>query len=66
VPEHSASEDQVAVGKLKRYTPPGVEPAEIIQTGGETLCSDIYKLIMLIWNKEKLPHQRKKSIMVPI
>jgi hypothetical protein len=54
----SASEVGVAVGKLKRYKFPGVDqiPAELIQAGGETLLSEIHKLIKLIWNKEKLPH----------
>jgi hypothetical protein len=68
VPEPSASDVEVAVGKLKRYKSPGVDqiPAELIQAGGETLCSEIRKLIKLIWNKEKLPHQWKGSIMVPI
>jgi hypothetical protein len=28
--------------------------------------SEIHKLIMLIWNKEELPHQWKESIVVPI
>jgi hypothetical protein len=39
VPESSASEIEVATGKLKRYKSPGVDqiPAELIQTGGETL-----------------------------
>jgi hypothetical protein len=41
-------------------------PAELIQAGGETLHSEIHKLIMLIWNKEELPHQWKESIVVPI
>jgi hypothetical protein len=30
------------------------------------LRSEIHKLIMLIWNKEELPHQWKESIAVPI
>jgi hypothetical protein len=36
VPEPSASEAEVAIGKLKRYKSPGVDqiPAEIIQAGG--------------------------------
>jgi hypothetical protein len=41
-------------------------PAELIQAGGETLHSEIPKLIKLIWNKEELPHQWKESIVVPI
>jgi hypothetical protein len=40
-------------------------PAELIQAGGGTLCSEIHKLIRLIWNKEELPHQWKESIVVP-
>jgi hypothetical protein len=58
VPEPSASEVEVAVGKLKRYKSPGVVqvPAELIQAGGETLHSEIHKLIKLIRNKRELPH----------
>jgi hypothetical protein len=54
VPEPSASEVEVAIGKLKRYKSPGVDqiPAELIQAGRETLCLKIHKLIKLIWNKE--------------
>jgi hypothetical protein len=67
-PHPSASEFEVAIGKPKRYKSPGVDqiPAEVIQAGGETLRSEIHKLIKLIWNKEKLPHRWKESIMVPI
>jgi hypothetical protein len=38
----------------------------LIQARGETLRSEICKLIKLIWNKEELPHQWKESIVVPI
>jgi hypothetical protein len=41
-------------------------PAELIQARGKTLHSEIHKLIMLIWNKEELPHQWKESIVLPI
>jgi hypothetical protein len=63
VPEHSASEVEVAVGKMERYKSPGVGkvPSEIIQAGGETLSSEIHKLIKLKWNKEELPLQWKVS-----
>jgi hypothetical protein len=59
VPEPRLSEVVVAIGKLKSYKSPGVDqiPAELIQAGGETLCSEIHKLIKLIWNKEELPHR---------
>jgi hypothetical protein len=47
---------------------PGADqiPPELILVGGGTLHSDIHKLIMLIWNKEELPHQWKVSIVLPI
>jgi hypothetical protein len=40
--------------KLKNDELPntGQIPAELIQTGGETLCSEIYKLINSNWSKE--------------
>jgi hypothetical protein len=41
-------------------------PAELFFAGGETLHSDIHKLIKLIWNKEDLPHQWKELIVVPV
>jgi hypothetical protein len=67
MPEPSASEVEVAIGKLKRYKFPGVDqiPAELIQAGGGTLRSEIHRIIKLIWNKEELPHQWKESIVVP-
>jgi hypothetical protein len=50
VPEPSASEAEVAIGKLKIYKSPGVDQitAELIQAGGEILRSEIHKLIRLI------------------
>jgi hypothetical protein len=58
VPEPSASEAKVAIGKLKRYKSPDVDqiPAELIQAGRETLRLEIPEFIKLIWNKEELPH----------
>jgi hypothetical protein len=67
VPEPRAAEVEFAIRKMKRYKAPGSDqiPAELIQAEGETLHSEIHKLIMLIWNKE-LPHQWKESSVVPI
>jgi hypothetical protein len=63
VPELSVSEVEVAVGKLRSYKSPGVDqiPAELIEAGGETLHSEIHKLIKLIWNEE-LPHQWRSQL----
>jgi hypothetical protein len=68
VPQPSASEFEVAIGKLKSYKSPGFDqiPAELIQAGGETLRSEIHELIKLFWNKKELPHQWKGLIEVPI
>jgi hypothetical protein len=68
LPEPSASEVEVSVGKLKRHISPGFDQiaAELIQAGAVTLCSEIHKLIKLIWNKEQLPHQWKESVVVPV
>jgi hypothetical protein len=67
VPEPCASKAGGAIGKLKRYKSPGVDqiPAELIHAGGETLRSEIHKLIKLIRSKEELPHEWKESTVVP-
>jgi hypothetical protein len=61
-------EVEAAVGKLKRCKSPGTDriPAEMIKADGERLCSEIYKHIRSLWNKEELPQQWKESILVPI
>ena len=52
----SASEVEVAIEELKRHKSPGIDqtPAELITAGCKTICSDIHKLIISIWNKEEL------------
>jgi hypothetical protein len=68
VPEPSASEIEVAIGKLKSYKPPSADQflAQLIQAGGEILRSEIHKRMKLTWKNEKLPHQRKESIFILI
>jgi hypothetical protein len=68
VQQPTASELEAAIWKLERYKSPGVDqiPAELIQTGGQTLRSEIHKLIKLVCYKEEFPHQWKESIVVPI
>jgi hypothetical protein len=50
VPEPSLVEVEIAIGKLKSYEFPGTDniPAELIKAGGETLCSEIHRLICSI------------------
>jgi hypothetical protein len=57
VPEPSATEFQLAIEKLKRHKSPGIVqiPAERIKGGDSTIHGEIHKLIISIWNKEKLP-----------
>jgi hypothetical protein len=38
----------------------------LIETGGRTICCEIRKLIISIWNKKELPEEWKESITVPI
>jgi hypothetical protein len=68
VPEPSLVEEEIAIGKLKRYKSPGTDniPTELIEAGGETLYSKIHRLICSIWHKEELPQQWKESMIVPI
>jgi hypothetical protein len=50
VPEPCLIEVEIAIGKLKSYKSPGTGqiPVELIKAGGETLCSEIHKLICSI------------------
>jgi hypothetical protein len=68
VPEPSLVEVEIAIGKFRSYKSPGTDQilAELIKAMGETLCSEIHKLLCSIWNKEELPQQWKESIIVPI
>ena len=68
MPEPSAFEFKLAIGKLKNHKSPGIDqiPAELIKAGGRTIGSAIHKLIISIWNKEELPEEWKVSIIVPI
>jgi hypothetical protein len=61
-PEPRVLEVEIAIGKFRTDQ----ISDELTKAGGEALCSDIYKLICSIWNKEKLPQQWKESIIVPI
>jgi hypothetical protein len=68
VPGPSRLDVEIAIAKLKKYKSSGCDqiPAELIQGGGEILLSVIHKLLNSVWNKDKLPDQRKESIIVPV
>jgi hypothetical protein len=68
VPEPSFIEVETAIVKLKSYKSLGTDQilAELIKVGGETLFSEIHKLICSRWNMEELSQQSKESIIIPI
>jgi hypothetical protein len=60
VPEPSTYEVGIAIENLKRYKLPGTDqiPTELMQAGGNTLHSEIHKLINCIWKKENCQSTR--------
>jgi len=68
VPEPRAFEVELAIEKLKNHKSPGTDqiPVELIKAGGRTICGEIHKLIISIWNKEELPDEWKELNIVPI
>ena len=68
MPEPSAFEFEMAIGKLNSHKSPDRDqiPSELIKAGGKTIHSEIHKCINSIWNKEKLLEEWKESIIVAI
>jgi len=68
VPDPSAFEVEMAIEMLKSHKSLDIDqiPIEFIQAGGRTICYEIHKLIISIWNKEELPEEWKESFSVPI
>jgi hypothetical protein len=64
VPEPSVSEIESAIDKLKSHKSPGIDQiaAELIKAGGRTIRCEIHKLIISIWNKERLPEERVEGV----
>jgi hypothetical protein len=62
VPDPSPFEVDTPIANLKRYKSPSSDqiPEDMIQAGGETLRSEIHKLINSTWNKKEFPDQWKK------
>jgi hypothetical protein len=55
-PEPSYFEVQTVVGKTKTFHLPGINqiPEKLIPARGETLRSEVHKLINSVWNEEDL------------
>jgi len=68
VHEPRVFEFELAIKKLKSHKSPGIDqiPTEMIKAGGRTIRPEIRKIIISIWNKNKLPEKWKESIIVPI
>jgi hypothetical protein len=62
-PDPSPFEVEIAIAKFKKWKTPGIEQ---ILAEGETLQSEVHKLITYVWNKEELPETWKESIIIPI
>ena len=62
----SAFEVEMAIEKLKRHIPPGIDliPEEIIKAGVSSTRSEIHKVINSVWNEGELPKEWKQSIIV--
>ena len=63
-----ASEVELAIEKLNSHQSRGIDeiPAELIKAGCRTICSEIHKLIISIWNKVELSEEWKELIIVSI
>jgi len=68
LPKPSVFEFEMANEELKRHKPPGVDqiPAELIKEMGRKIRSEIHILTNSIWNKEELPEEWSKSIILSI
>jgi hypothetical protein len=66
VSDSSHFEVEIAIAKSKKYKSTGIDQisAGLIQAGGETLQSEIHKIINSIWRKEEFPDQWKDYIIV--
>jgi len=58
----------MAIEKLKRHKSPGIDhvPGELIEARGRTIHFEIHEIIISIWNKEELPEEWMRSIILPI
>jgi hypothetical protein len=63
VPDRSPFAVEIAIANLKSFKSPG---SDQILAGGETVRSEIHKLVSFIWNKEELLDKWKESVIVRI
>jgi Mor family transcriptional regulator len=68
VPQPSAFEVELAIENLRSHKLPGIDqiPAKLIKVGGRKIHFEIHKLIISTWNKEEMPEEWNKSIIVLI
>ena len=54
IPDPTLLEFEIATEKLKKYKSPGIDQiqAELIKDGGNSLLTEIYKLVLAIWKKK--------------
>ena len=66
MPKSSVFEVEMGIKEEKhKYTDIDQIPAELITAVGITICYEIHKFIISVWNKEELPEEWKESITVP-
>jgi hypothetical protein len=68
LPEPIDLEFEMFIAKFRMFKSPGISQisAELNQLAGETLRSDNFKPISLIWNYEESPRKWNESIISPI
>jgi hypothetical protein len=68
VPDSSFLQVEIVIANFKNCKSPGSDqiPAEMFQAKGETLMSEIHKLVNSAWNKEELPGQWNESIILSL
>lgn len=59
IKEPSKEEVKEALKSLKRNEAPGEDEisADILKAGGDLVINQIHKLIIQVWNEEKLPEE---------
>ena len=68
IPIPTLEEVQGAIKQLKNNKSPGCDgiPAELIKYGGIALAREIYRLILIIWDEERMPSMWELADMTTI